>query len=379
MLGAGDAFMSGFLRGYLRDEPIEDLLRATPTPAAPSRCRATAARRRCRRWTELAYFFAHGSRTTALRKDARLEQIHWSTTRTRRWPQVLAMAFDHRAQLEAMADAAGAQPRASALFQAALPEGGAPGGSAAARTSASCSMAGSARRRSTMATGDGIWIGRPIELPGSLPLRFEGGADVGCTLREWPAAHCVKCLVFYHPDDPEALRDEQEAQRSACSTPARQTCHELLLEIIPSRSKAPVDDRTLGRALERFYELGVFPDWWKLPDPGSQAAWDAIAADDRAARPVLPRRAAAGPRCAAGRARGELRARRAPAGLQGLRGRPHDLRRAGPRLDKGEIDDAAAVAAHGRDLRQPDPGLGARPPLHPPTTNRPPGRSFAST
>ena len=40
------------------------------------------------------------------------------------------------------------------------------------------------------ASGDGIWIGRPIEQPGSRPLRFEGGADVGCTLLEWPVAHC---------------------------------------------------------------------------------------------------------------------------------------------------------------------------------------------
>jgi 5-dehydro-2-deoxygluconokinase len=59
---------------------------------------------------------------------------------------------------------------------------------------------------------------------------------------------------------------------------ARQTSHELLLEVIPSRSEARVDDTTLARALDRFYELGVFPDWWKLPDPGSQKAWDAIAA-----------------------------------------------------------------------------------------------------
>ncbi len=106
ILGAGDAFMSGFLRGYLRDAPIEDcckyanacgafaVSRHGCAPAVPS-------------WTELQYFFTHGSTTKALRKDARLEQIHWSTTRTRAWPQVLAMAFDHRAQLEEMADAAG--------------------------------------------------------------------------------------------------------------------------------------------------------------------------------------------------------------------------------------------------------------------------------
>jgi 5-dehydro-2-deoxygluconokinase len=123
-----------------------------------------------------------------------------------------------------------------------------------------------------------MWIGRPIELPGSVPLRFEGGADVGCTLREWPTAHCVKCLVFYHPDDSAALKEDQEAQVLRLFDAARQTGHELLLEIIPSRSEAPVDDTTLARALDRFYALGVFPDWWKLPDPGSPAAWGAIAA-----------------------------------------------------------------------------------------------------
>ena len=29
------------------------------------------------------------------------------------------------------------------------------------------------------ATGKGLWIGRPVELPGSRPLRFEGGAGPG--------------------------------------------------------------------------------------------------------------------------------------------------------------------------------------------------------
>src|ERR687891_209404 len=106
VLGAGDAFMSGFLRGYLRDEPIETcckyanacgafaVSRHGCAPAIPS-------------WIELAWFLEHGASTTALRKDARLEQIHWSTTRTKDWPQVLAMAFDHRAQFEEMADSAG--------------------------------------------------------------------------------------------------------------------------------------------------------------------------------------------------------------------------------------------------------------------------------
>ena len=275
ILGAGDAFMSGVLRGYLRDAPIEDcckyanacgafaVSRHGCAPAVPS-------------WTELQYFFTHGSTTKALRKDARLEQIHWSTTRTKRWPQVLAMAFDHRAQLEEMADGAGITAEHIPYFkQLGLK---AARRAAAGRPDFGILLDGRLGQAALDdATGDGIWIGRPIELPGAVPLRFEGGPDVGCTLREWPTAHCVKCLVFYHPDDPAALKEEQEAQVLRLFDAARQTGHELLLEVIPSRSAAPVDDTTLARALDRFYALGVFPDWWKLPDPASQAAWDAIA------------------------------------------------------------------------------------------------------
>jgi 5-dehydro-2-deoxygluconokinase len=276
ILGAGDAFMSGFLRGYLRDAPIEDcckyanacgafaVSRHGCAPAVPS-------------WTELQYFFAHGSTTRALRKDTRLEQIHWSTTRRRAWPQLLAMAFDHRGQLEEMADAAGITREHIPYFKHLCLK--AARRAAAGRPDFGILLDGRLGRDALDdATGEGTWIGRPIELPGSIPLRFEGGADVGCTLREWPSTHCVKCLVFYHPDDPTALREEQEAQVLRLFDAARQTSHELLLEIIPSRSGAPVDETTLARALERFYALGVFPDWWKLPAPASQTAWDAIAA-----------------------------------------------------------------------------------------------------
>jgi 5-dehydro-2-deoxygluconokinase len=276
ILGAGDAFMSGFLRGYLRDEPIEDcckyanacgafaVSRHGCAPAVPS-------------WIELQYFFTHGSTAKALRKDAKLEQIHWSTTRTRGWPQLLAMAFDHRAQLEEMAAAAGITAEHVPYFKKLCLR--AARTAAAGRPDFGILLDGRLGRDALDdVTGDGIWIGRPIEQPGAVPLRFEGGADVGCTLREWPSAHCVKCLVLYHPDDPPALRGEQEAQVLRLFDAARQTSHELLLEIIPSRSEAPIDDTTLARALERLYAQGVFPDWWKLPDPGSQSAWDAIAA-----------------------------------------------------------------------------------------------------
>ncbi|MEE9387795.1 MAG: 5-dehydro-2-deoxygluconokinase, partial [Paracoccaceae bacterium] len=107
VLGAGDVFMSGLLKGWLTDQDWQTALKYANacgafavsrhgcTPAYPS-------------WDELQYFFDTGIQNPALRKDQALEQIHWSTNRTGDWPQMRVFAFDHRLQLEEMADAAGA-------------------------------------------------------------------------------------------------------------------------------------------------------------------------------------------------------------------------------------------------------------------------------
>ena len=56
------------------------------------------------------------------------------------------------------------------------------------------------------AAGHPFWIGRPVEQPGSRPLDFEGGGDLGSHLVEWPVIQTVKCLCFYHPDDADDLK-----------------------------------------------------------------------------------------------------------------------------------------------------------------------------
>jgi 5-dehydro-2-deoxygluconokinase len=50
--------------------------------------------------------------------------------------------------------------------------------------------------------------------------------------------------------------------------------HELLLEMIPPRD-SQITDAVYTSAMKRFYNLGVKPDWWKLP-PQSRANWQAI-------------------------------------------------------------------------------------------------------
>ncbi len=274
-LGAGDGFMSGFLRGWLRDLPLAECARFGNAcgaivvsrhgccPASPS-------------WVELQHFLTKGSRYHKLREDPVLNRIHRSTTRTKAWPEVLALAFDHRSQLVALAEQAGAPVERIEPFKRLI-------AAAVAEVSASEGLAGRAGilvddRFGTSVleqlAGQGIWQGRPVELPGSRPVKFEAGPNLDATLRTWPVEHVVKCLVFYHPDDPAELKALQlhRMQRLYQATGANRL--ELLLEIIPPAG-SPVDAQTLARAMIEIYGAGVYPDWWKLPPPDA-AGWAAI-------------------------------------------------------------------------------------------------------
>jgi 5-dehydro-2-deoxygluconokinase len=114
------------------------------------------------------------------------------------------------------------------------------------------------------AAGTGLWIGRPVEWPGSRPLMLEPeiGPDFG-GLSEWPVEHVVKALCFCHPDDDAALWAEQEATVLRLFHAARRNRLEFLLEVIPSKVGA-VSETTTAEVIARFYGIGVFPDWWKL-------------------------------------------------------------------------------------------------------------------
>ncbi len=275
VLGAGDSFMSGFLRGWLRGE--DHAVSATWANA----CGAFAVSRllcapEIPSWEELQFFLQHGSPHRALRKDEAINHVHWATTRRPQPEQLLAFAIDHRMQLEKMADEAGApRTRLNDFKRLAM--------AAIARVSQGQPGFGTllddvyGREAMFDAARLGLWVARPLEQPGSRPLRFEFTQDVGSRLVEWPVTHTVKCLSFYHPDDPPALKDEQAQKLRTLYEAARKLGREVMLEIIAAKH-GPVDDMTIARALEDHYALGIKPDWWKLEPQASAAAWDNISA-----------------------------------------------------------------------------------------------------
>lgn len=268
VLGAGDGFMSGLLKGWLDGADWRTALtyanacgafavsRHGCTPAYPS-------------WAELQFFLERGVGEKALRKDAALEQVHWATNRHGDWSVMRVFAFDHRAQLE---DIPGADPAKISRFKELCLDAAVSvaGGQAGYGILCDSRLGRSALYR---AAGQGLWIGRPVEWPGSRPLALEPelGPDFG-GLSEWPLGQVVKVLCFCHPDDAEEMRAAQEAVIQRLFAAARRNRLEFLLEVIPSKV-GPVADDTLARLIRRFYQIGIFPDWWKLEPLRSDAAW----------------------------------------------------------------------------------------------------------
>ncbi len=272
VLGAGDAFMSGLLRGWLRGEPHKT------SATWANACGAFAVSRllcspEYATWDELQHFLNSGSKHLALRKDEDLSHIHWATTRrTGDIPLLMALAIDHRSQLEDAARKVGADDSRIADFKVLAVK-------AAAQVSAGRPGYGMlidekyGRKAFEHAAKQKFdWIGRPVERPGSRPLRFEFSQDIGSELIDWPLSHTIKCLCFYHPDDPEALKLEQQEKLRTLFDASRRVGRELLVEVIAGKH-GTLDEHTIERSLTELYDLGIRPDWWKLEPQSKIAAW----------------------------------------------------------------------------------------------------------
>ena len=290
VLGAGDGFFAGLLKGWLDDADWPTALKYANaggafavsrhgcTPAYPS-------------LEELNFFLDRGVKRPDLRNDEELEQIHWSTNRHRNhagdWSECRVFAFDHRMQLEGMAgytlERGGAFKELCLQAALKVQDG---------RTGYGILCDNRIGRKALhAASGSGLWIGRPCEWPGSRPLTLEPelGSDFG-GLDQWARENVVKVLCFCHPDDTAEMRAQQEATVKRLFESSRRNGLEFLLEVVASKA-GPVDDQTTAVLIQQFYDAGVYPDWWKLEPLKTASAWakaiEAIERNDRYTRGIV--------------------------------------------------------------------------------------------
>ena len=293
-IGAGDAFMSGFLRGYLRDEDWSTC--ATWGNAAGA---LVVSRHGCSpespSYEELRFFMARRASLPPIPDaDPAFRRLHHATNRPRQTSTLLAqrrlciLAFDHRSQFETMADAAGlknedshrAIARAKMLIWTAFQRVGADLQSAPELGfGIICdSKYGKRALQQAHTTSNCAWIARPVEKPQSYPLQFDFERDIAQVVESFPAAHIVKCLFWHNSADDAAMQQRQLEQLQRLYQICEYSRHQLLLEILP-RSEVPAakkDDEIIN-GIQAVYANNIFPDWWKLPNLPS-AKWKQVEA-----------------------------------------------------------------------------------------------------
>ncbi|MDF3162489.1 5-dehydro-2-deoxygluconokinase [Pseudomonas proteolytica] len=268
VLGAGDAFMAGFLSGWLNDADDARccqlanacgglvVSRHACAPAMPT-------------LAELEYLFSSPVPITRPDQDPVLQRLHQVSVPRKAWKQLFVFAFDHRWQLLELAQKGGQDPaRITAIKQLFI--------QAVERVEGKLREQGVeadvgiladqrfGQDALNAATGRGWWVARPVEVQGSRPLAFEHGRSIGSNLIAWPQEQIIKCLVQFHPDDEPLLRLEQEAQLKALYQAAQTSGHELLLEVVPPKDHPSTYPDVLYRSLKRLYNLGIYPAWWKI-------------------------------------------------------------------------------------------------------------------
>ena len=261
VLGAGDGFMAGLLKGWLDGEDWPTTL-STPTPAGRSRCPATAARRPIRVGRS-----SGSSSDGAYAHPPCATTPSWSTSTGP--PTAAATGRRFESSPSTMAPRWSGwrrrrgQSRAHRPVQGTLSRSGAGGRSGASGFRNPLRLATGVGMRSAPRPAVTSGWGARWRFPARPRWSSTSDAIRDRRSRNGPVEHVVTVRCRYHPDDAAQMKAGQEHTIVRLARAARANGLELLLELNAS-AVGPVEDHTAAEIIQRFHDLGVRPDWWKL-------------------------------------------------------------------------------------------------------------------
>lgn len=272
VLGAGDAFLAGFLRGWLRGETL-----ATCASWANANGALVVSRHGCApamaTLDELHWFLAQKNHRDAARSPE-LARIHRRAT-ARSAEDLLVMAFDHRIIFECAADAAGIDRSEISRLKKLIYDG-------FERAIGSSGDSGCALLIDPLygadvlaeATKRGRRIGVPIEAAGFTPTRWIDGASAYSLVVARPMRWFVKALFRLHPTQSQELRDAQHERMREVQSACEALDRELMIEIIEPEGLAFAGGE-VPNLITECVAAGIEPTWWKLPSV-SAGDWRAL-------------------------------------------------------------------------------------------------------
>ncbi len=273
VLGAGDGFMAGLLFGWLNDQDWSDALKIANACGALAVSRHGCAPSYPTK-AELEFFLQRGVRTRSLRKDTALEQTHWATTRTPRWPSLKIMDCRsiHKANSAAESSEI-SEPFTAEFLRICLK-------AVAAETKHTDGMgialdAQTGKSALYEAADHNLWIGRSAAklMPRQLTTAGAHGHEFG-ELSEWPLGHTVHAEFLTGSSVMEPQRLVQIDLLSRLFKAVRRNRLKLLLEV----KQIGTESCDSAAMIHKLYACGIFPDWWAIEPGHAAASWNEISA-----------------------------------------------------------------------------------------------------
>ncbi len=273
VLGAGDAFASGFLRGWLRGEALETCalwgnangaLTVTRHGCAPAMAS----------FSELQYLIERFDEDPEVLQSPELLRRHQQTVLgfPRQHP-LLVLAFDHRRQFEETCQRLNIPESRISAFKQQVHQGFLK--VVAQNPELPLALLVDPQYGSTILQDSAYApyaVGAPVERAGSFPVEWLCGEELYQHLLKRPSEWFVKVLWHFHPD----LSDEQKAQQLRQLARLESVCRELdrrlMLELILPES-LPETGAALAQAMAAVYDAQIHPFWWKVMALDSAADW----------------------------------------------------------------------------------------------------------
>ena len=276
ILGAGDAFAAGFLRGWLHGETLETCalwgnangaLTVTRHGCAPSMAS----------FEELQYLIENFDSDPNILTNSRLLRLHQRTIlgKPRNYP-LQVLAFDHRTQFEDSCKQHNQPTSRITEFKSLVFEGFKK--VATERPDLPLALLVDPQYGADILQDSAYAsysVGAPIEQAGSFPVEWLCGEELHEHLLGRPSEWFVKVLWHYHTDLPAAEKERQLIQLKRLEEICQLLDRRLMLELILPAHLSQ-DGNAMAAAIDEVYEAQITPFWWKIMALDTKMEWQQV-------------------------------------------------------------------------------------------------------
>jgi len=279
VLGAGDSFLSGFLRGWLRNESLENcalygnacgalvVTRHGCSPSSPS-------------FDEVEHFIRNFDKIPNLAHHPKMNNLHSRTEfGQQRNRGLLILAFDHRNLFEESCRTENLSQEKIFRFKELVHHGF----HSVSQTTKDNNLAilidpKYGKKILNDSSDFNYTVGVPVEDEGIFPLNWLCEGSLYQHLLERPSTWFVKALFCFHTEMNPEDKKSQLAQLRKLSGVCSELKRKLMVELINSQKfsqedASMVNEVSLTEAIDEIYKEGIYPYWWGINALENNEKW----------------------------------------------------------------------------------------------------------